>query len=95
MRIKYINGFGITDCGDIIGKRGRKLKFGINQKGYYQVRVTHERKKSWFIVHRTVAKFFIPNPNNLPQVNHKDGNKLNNHYSNLEWCNNSHNQLHA
>lgn len=42
-----------------------------------------------------VAKAFIPNPNNLPQVNHKDGNKLNNSISNLEWVTNSDNTQHG
>ena len=41
-----------------------------------------------------VAETFIPNPNNLPQVNHIDGNKENNNVANLEWCNNSYNMLH-
>ena len=48
-----------------------------------------------FSVHRLVATAFIPNPNNLPQINHIDGNKDNNHVSNLEWCDNGYNQRHA
>ena len=47
------------------------------------------------IVHREVAKLFIENKENKPQVNHIDGDKLNNHYLNLEWVNNSENQIHA
>lgn len=47
--------------------------------------------KRRFQVHRLVAKYFIPNPNNLPQVNHKDENKSNNCITNLEWCSNNYN----
>lgn len=46
-------------------------------------------------IHRMVAQAFIENPNNYPQVNHIDGDRSNNKVSNLEWCNNSRNQLHA
>ena len=71
------------------------LKTQTDNKGYQRVRITINREKQQFKIHREVAKAFIPNPNNLPQVNHKDGNKNNNAASNLEWCTNRENAIHA
>lgn len=71
------------------------MKQNINNKGYMQLTLCKNRKQITKKVHRIVAEAFIPNPNNLPQVNHKDGNKQNNNVDNLEWCTNSYNQLHA
>lgn len=71
------------------------LKAQVDKKGYMRVRMTIEREKMSIKVHREVAKAFIPNPNNLPQVNHKDGNKQNNRVDNLEWCTNQENARHA
>jgi len=60
---------------------------------YCQSRVTIKGKK--YAVHRLVAQAFIPNPNNLPQVNHIDGNPQNNEINNLEWCSPKENVRHA
>ncbi len=53
---------------------------------YYQVMLYNENGRKCKSVHRLVAEAFIPNPENLPQINHKDENKLNNRVDNLEWC---------
>jgi len=71
------------------------LKSTATTKGYHKVRVTLNRGKRSYVVHREVAKAFIPNPDNLPQVNHIDGNKDNNAVSNLEWMTNQQNARHA
>ena len=73
----------------------RILKTQTDKKGYHRVRVTIEREKLSYKVHREIAKAFIPNPSNLPQVNHKDGNKDNNAVDNLEWVTNKENAHHA
>lgn len=73
----------------------RVLKTTMDAKGYHRIRVTIERDKKGFKLHREVAKAFIPNPYNKPQVNHKDGNKNNNSVSNLEWVTNKENTHHA
>ena len=71
------------------------LKPGKTKKGYLQVVLTKEFKTKPCRVHRLVAQAFIPNPNNLPQVNHIDGNKENNNVSNLEWVSNYDNMQHS
>lgn len=73
----------------------RILKTQVDNKGYHRIRVTIEQIKMSYRVHREVAKAFIDNPSNLPQVNHIDGNKDNNRVSNLEWVTNKENADHA
>lgn len=67
-------------------KKEKILKSSINNKGYLQVCLTKNNKKHTKKIHRLVAESFIPNPNNLSQINHKDKNKQNNNITNLEWC---------
>ena len=67
----------------------------INRTGYYAVNLYRYGKVKKYLVHRLVAKEFVYNPENKPHINHLDGNKLNNNYSNLEWCTRSENVQHA
>lgn len=76
-------------------KRKGFLKPAKDSKGYLRCALSKENKLRTFKIHRLVAQAFIPNPLNLPQVNHIDGDKTNNCVSNLEWCDNSYNQRHA
>ena len=64
---------------------GKTIKQVKNNRGYYIVQLSKNNKVKNFSVHRLVAEAFIPNPNNFPQVNHKDEDKSNNRVSNLEW----------
>lgn len=73
-----------------------KLTICLDDKGYVRNRIGGRNNYHKYIRrHILVAKAFINNPNHYTQVNHKDGNKINNHINNLEWCNNSMNQIHA
>ena len=73
---------------------GRVLKHLILTKGYHGVRLYHEGNGKTLKVHRLVAIHWIPNPDNLPEVNHKLGNKDLNGVDDLEWCTGQHNQAH-
>lgn len=66
--------------------KGRVLTQSDDTHGYMKVNLTKHDQKRTFKVHRLVAIHFLDNPNNLPCVNHKDENKLNNNVDNLEWC---------
>jgi hypothetical protein len=88
----------ISDLGNVRSyMRGypHLLKTQVDDKGYHRFSVTIDGKKRTYKLHREVAKAFIPNPDNLPQVNHRDGNKNNNCVANLEWVTNRENAYHA
>lgn len=79
-------------CGYLTKERQLKK---VDFSGYHIVFLTKNRKAKYFFIHRLVAQAFIPNPENKPFVNHIDGDKLNNHVSNLEWCTAKENCVHA
>ena len=89
------SGFVATKDGQIIGKRGKPLVGHIDRCGYREVLLSENGVTNQYRVHRLIAETFIPNPDNLPCVNHKDGDKLNNAVTNLEWCTRSENTQHA
>lgn len=72
----------------------RLLTPSLEKKGYLKIRITKNNKLCSFKIHRLVASHFIYNEFNLEQVNHIDGNKSNNHYTNLEWVSNRENINH-
>ena len=67
-------------------KKSRILKPKVDRYGYYNVVLFKDNKMYYKTIHRLVAETLIPNPSNLPQINHIDENKLNNNVDNLEWC---------
>lgn len=70
-------------------------KQSISKRGYYYVTLSKDGKSTKVKIHRLIGKLFIPNPENKPQLNHIDGNKLNNSLDNLEWVTNKENSNHA
>lgn len=69
----------------------RLLKPKINRGGYLTTALTKNEIRKEYMVHRLVAMAFIPNPDKLPQINHKDENRKNNYLENLEWCTSKYN----
>ena len=84
-----------------IGSLGRPITYAVkimkpvNNQGYKALTLRKNKIRKTLKIHRLVAQAFIPNPENKPDVNHKDLNRSNNHVDNLEWCTRSENSIHV
>lgn len=91
---KDYNYYKVSNYGKVINKHGKMLSMKTDIHGYVCTSITDYEGYRIKGMHRIVAMVFIPNPNNLPEVNHIDGNKENNRVDNLEWCTKKHNMKH-
>ena len=89
--IEGYENYYISNLGNVKNIKGKLLCLWKDNVGYLQVVLRKNKKKKHLRVHRLVAEAFIPNPDNLLQVNHKDSNKINNNVLNLEWITNQDN----
>lgn len=89
--IGYEGLYEVSNTGQVRNYRGKLLRPGLNHNGYLKCVLCKKGKTKTIYIHRLVAQAFIPNPQDLPQVNHKDEDKTNNSVDNLEWCNSKYN----
>lgn len=93
---RFIKDYIVYENGDIFSeKRNKFISKRIHKNGYLYCEPYINNKKGRYYIHQIVAKSFIPNPESKPQINHKDGNKINNHVLNLEWVTCQENIIHA
>ena len=85
----------VSEDGKLYNKRRKTLTYGKDHLGYRRINMLIGGEPKGLLIHRIVAMTYLPNPNNLPEVNHIDGNKSNNHVTNLEWVSRHDNQKHA
>ena len=79
--------YTIDECGNVTNTvTGKTRKPSVSKTGYCSVDLYNNANMKRFLIHRLVAMAFIPNPQDLPQVNHIDENPMNNNVKNLEWC---------
>lgn len=106
----FEDSYQVSDCGlvfsiprIVVGSNGTRYPFKgkqlsqvLNAKlGYYICQLYRDNQQTTKYIHRLVAEAFVPNPENKPEVNHIDGDKTNNHFSNLKWVTSSENSFHA
>ena len=85
--VKGFERYEVSNLGNVRNSKTKKIKkSNLNSQGYLQTQLSNKCIRKNFRINRLVAITFLPNPNNYTQVNHKDGNKLNNSVDNLEWC---------
>lgn len=85
--IKDFPDYKVDEYGNVYNRHDEKIKPELTKNGYLRVSLNNDSiKRKHASIHRLVAETFIPNPNDYPQVNHKDFNKQNNKVDNLEWC---------
>jgi hypothetical protein len=87
--------YEINQFGNIRNKNTGKILKNFINSSYYKINLYNNKKIKSLYIHRLIAFYFIQNPLNLPEINHKDGNKLNNSLDNLEWCTSSENTIHS
>ena len=89
--------YSVSESGDIFSKKTNKILKPYKQKstGYYTVNLYNNRKRETVLIHRIVAKVYIPNPENKPNVNHIDFDPSNNAVHNLEWVTQKENVAHT
>lgn len=97
--IPGFTGYYINKVGEVFSTKHNnqliKMILKEDKDGYYEVGMYKKGKRYFRRVHRLVLETFSSNPNNLTQVNHKDGNKKNNNINNLEWCTCQDNIIHS
>jgi len=98
-RFKKLKGwkgiYSISSEGYIRNNTTGSLRYGVPTGNYFKIKLTDGKRYKQYRLHRLVGEYFIPNPNNLPELNHKNGKKYINADWNLEWVTSSENKRHA
>jgi len=85
-RVRSLDRYITYSNGRVYFYKSKLLKPQKHPMGYLQVGLSYNAITTSLLIHRLVAEAFLENPNNLPEVNHKDENKINDYVDNLEWC---------